>query len=203
MRAARRFFASTPLPGGNKHLFFAGPHVGYNFQDGPWVYGAEADLTVARYRQRSSFATLVQGPMRFTPGEVTQKLPFLGTVRARLGYDWGGVLPYLTIGYAFGRPDTKLSGTLTGPGPVGVFAIDETDRRWRSGWATGAGIEFALKPRWSIKGEYQFVSLGGGAAVTAGPIQVTSPGPAGQRATIRGNIRPQLHTFRVGIAYQF
>jgi outer membrane immunogenic protein len=78
---------------------------------------------------------------------------------------------------------------------TGGFAFGEVDNlgftETQTGYAVGAGIEYKFNPRWSVKGEYQFISLDASDPAGAGPLGLT------------GGDRSEVNTFRVGINYHF
>ena len=119
---------------------FAGGTVGYNWQQGPLVFGLEADAAWA------DINATVGIPGVFG---LTDRIESTGTVRGRIGYAFDTVLLYGTGGYAWGN--NKLSAT------VGGVAGSET--KFLSGWAAGAGVEWMFAPKWSLKGEYLYKSL--------------------------------------------
>jgi outer membrane immunogenic protein len=116
-----------------------GGTVGYNYQIGPAVIGAEADVDWAGIK---GTATTVS-----CPGGCSTSDSWLSTVRARVGYSADRFLPYLTGGGAFGNINA------TAPGLAGGTATN-------AGWTVGAGLEFAIAGHWSAKAEYLFVDLG-------------------------------------------
>jgi outer membrane immunogenic protein len=93
----------------------AGGTIGYNVQTGPTVYGIEADLDWS--------------------GADGQK--YLSTVRGRLGYASGQLLPYLTGGLAF----------------------DNASGIGNPGWTLGGGVEYRLSQVLSVKAEYLYVAF--------------------------------------------
>ena len=107
-----------------------GVRGGYNWQTGAFVLGGEADLNVSGAEDR--FAA-----WKFSN-------PWFGTVRGRLGYAFGNVLVYGTLGLAFG-----------GRGELG----GASEPRTHSGWTAGAGMEVALTNAWSARVEYLYVDL--------------------------------------------
>jgi outer membrane immunogenic protein len=124
-----------------------GGTLGYNFQQGPWVYGLEGDFSWADIKGQSS----VCGPASATPHPCGTKLDALGTFRGRVGYVTGADrswLLYATGGLAVG--DIRAWDTLTP-----AFGND-----WRAGWTVGAGVEKAFAPNWTAKLEYLHVDLG-------------------------------------------
>src|SRR6185437_14703143 len=69
-----------------------GGTAGYNFQSGPLVYGIEGDMSWADMSGKSINCS----------GTCGTHLSDLGTVRGRLGYSFGTIMPYATAGLAFG-----------------------------------------------------------------------------------------------------
>jgi outer membrane immunogenic protein len=116
-----------------------GGTVGYNWQVGSAVFGLEGDIDWANLKGTSA-STLC-------PAGCTTSDGWLGTVRGRLGYAFGGVLPYVTGGLAVG--DIRAAT----PGFAGATSTN-------AGWTAGGGLEFALPGNWSAKAEYLHVDLG-------------------------------------------
>jgi outer membrane immunogenic protein len=120
--------------------FVGGAQAGYNWQVGPAVFGAEADFQ----------GTTISGPFSATAGPVisaTDKGPWFGTIRGRVGYAMDRFMLYATGGGVYG--DITMSGTAAG----GSFSSSTTF--WT--WTAGAGVEAAFWGCWSAKLEYLFV----------------------------------------------
>src|SRR5258708_957324 len=83
---------------------------------------------------------------------VTEKLDVVSTLRGRLGYVTGGWVVYGTGGFA-------PSQTRFIESPASALKPD-TLLRWRTGWAAGAGAEFAIAPDWAASTEYLYNRLG-------------------------------------------
>ena len=111
--------------------FVGGVQAGYNFQNGPWVFGVEGDIQAAG--ADDTFA-----PWKFSN-------PWFGTLRGRAGYAFSNVLFYGTAGLAFG----ELRGQTFGG----------TESHTTAGWTIGAGAEMGLAPNWSAKLEYLYIDL--------------------------------------------
>lgn len=124
-------WGSVTNSGARPSGFEGGIQGGYNWQRGPLVFGAEADL-------QGSFADNTFAPYKFSN-------PWFGTVRGRIGYAFANVLLYGTGGLALGG----LRGER--------FGVSEMQTS--AGWAAGLGAEFAFAPQWSAKVEYLYVSL--------------------------------------------
>ena len=108
-----------------------GGQVGYNWQSGQFVFGAETDI-------QFSGADDTFAPWKFSN-------PWFGTLRARAGVAFNNVLLYGTFGLAYG----SLKGQLLG--------LDET--KTEVGWAGGVGAEYGITPNWSAKVEYLYMDL--------------------------------------------
>lgn len=111
--------------------FVGGVQAGYNFQNGPWVFGVEGDI-------QATGADDTFAPWKFSN-------PWFGTLRGRAGYAFSNVLFYGTAGLAFG----ELRGQTFG----------WTESHTTAGWTIGAGAEVGLTPNWSAKLEYLYIDL--------------------------------------------
>jgi outer membrane immunogenic protein len=108
-----------------------GGQVGYNWQSGQFVFGAETDI-------QFSGADDTFAPWKFSN-------PWFGTLRGRAGVSFNNVLLYATLGLAYG----DLKGVF--------FGLDET--KTETGWAGGLGAEYGFTPNWSAKVEYLYMDL--------------------------------------------
>ena len=111
--------------------FVGGIQAGYNFQNGPWVFGVEGDIQAAG--ADDTFA-----PWKFSN-------PWFGTVRGRAGYAFNNILFYGTAGLALGELRAETFGW--------------TESHSTVGWTAGVGAEFGIAPNWSAKIEYLFLDL--------------------------------------------
>ncbi|WP_157286522.1 outer membrane protein [Bradyrhizobium yuanmingense] len=111
--------------------FVAGVQAGYNFQNGPGVFGVEGDIQAAG--ADDTFA-----PWKFSN-------PWFGTLRGRAGYAFNNVLFYGTAGLAFGELRAQTFGW--------------SESHTTAGWTIGAGAEIGLAPNWSAKLEYLYIDL--------------------------------------------
>ena len=162
-----------------------GVQAGYNWQINQWVLGAEADFQGAN--QKDSVC-IVCSPIAggFL---VDQKMPWYGTVRARLGWAAGPVLSYVTAGWAFARIDNEM--TIFVPTfPTAGASTHET----KSGWTIGTGVEAAIAGNWTAKVEYLYMDLG----TTSVPF--TTSGTGASRTSVESEIRNRI--IRVGLNYR-
>jgi outer membrane immunogenic protein len=117
-----------------------GGYVGYNWQYGAWVFGAEGDFNGVWNDQTFAIA----GAPPFTVDIGTD---WLASIRARAGYSFDRFLVFATGGVAFTQAsaDVDLGGGLTLSG-------DETF----TGWTIGGGAEYAFTDNWIGRVEYRF-----------------------------------------------
>lgn len=134
-----------------------GLQVGYNLQSRNFVYGVQADLSWLGGAKSS-----VTGSQNTSAGYYggyagqttkTSRLSALGTVRARAGIDFGGTLPYITGGVAFGQIKNSYSYN-------GYFGQGSSSTKsWTPGFVIGAGIEHMLTEHVSVVGEVLWVKF--------------------------------------------
>jgi outer membrane immunogenic protein len=115
-----------------------GGTIGYNWQQGPYVFGLEGDLAWSNIRGTTTVNCALGCETRNS---------WLGTVRGRVGYAFDRFLPYFTGGLALGEVEANRP----------VFGGDSETR---AGWTIGGGIEFAVAGPWTAKVEYLYVDLG-------------------------------------------
>jgi outer membrane immunogenic protein len=111
--------------------FVGGVQAGYNWQQGPWVFGLEGDI-------QATGADDTFAPWKFSN-------PWFGTVRGRGGYAFNNILVYGTVGLAFGELRANTFGL--------------TESHTNVGWTAGVGAEVGLTQNWSAKVEYLYVDL--------------------------------------------
>jgi outer membrane immunogenic protein len=124
-------WGSVANAGTDPNGFAGGLQLGYNWQNGQFVYGAETD------------AQLTGADSNW--GALKYSIPWFGTLRGRAGYTVNNMLFYGTGGLAYGG------------GRIETIGATETHAHF--GWTAGAGMEVGLAPNWSAKVEYLFVNL--------------------------------------------
>jgi outer membrane immunogenic protein len=157
--------AGSPDPSGG----FGGGQIGYNWQgvlNPNVVLGIEADFQGAGISDSGTHTEAGH------TSAVRSDLNWFGTARGRLGYAFGGALLYGTGGFAYGEVKNRFFPTET-----------------QTGWTAGGGMEYKLAPAWSLKGEYQFLSLDANDNAGAGRLGDAELG------------RTDVHTFRLGVNY--
>jgi len=155
--------------------FIGGGQAGYNWQWGQFVLGIEGDIA---WRHRTDSANLI--PLPALPSDqvnVTTSQNWLGTVRPRAGVAFGNVLLYGTGGLAFGEVAHSYQEIRVTTGQARTFADTAATK---TGWAAGAGVQWAFAPHWSIGAEYLHVDLGS-TTLAQGPSTVAGfPFPGSQ-----------------------
>jgi opacity protein-like surface antigen len=163
--------AGFGLPSFNTSLagVVGGGEAGYNWQTGPWVLGLEASFEGSGL-SGSRTAPCLPPLCGALAASFSQKLPWFGTLRTRVGYAFGNWLLYATGGGALGQVDTNAIAA------IGPFIAANDRSQTRTGWTVGGGVEVEIARGWSAKIEYLYVDLGSRAMtyLSSPPIANTS-----------------------------
>lgn len=153
-----------------------GYQLGYNRQFADrLVLGIEADAT---------FTSPLDAPaLRRVPSAFNTTIDYIGTVRGRIGYAFGQLMPYATGGFTWGHTHVNINNA-SGDAqfPVGQY---------HAGWTAGLGLEFAVSGNWTTKLEYDYVDL------ARQTYDLSGFGLA------KVNVDPRIHLFKIGLNYQF
>jgi outer membrane immunogenic protein len=121
---------------GDDATFTGGGQIGYNYQIGSFVIGAEADIQGINNDDNN--AVFIPGPGFaggvFVPGEFENSADWWGSVRLRAGVAFDRFLVYATGGLAYTEDNT--------------------------GWTVGGGVEWALPTNFNLFGGNSAVTLG-------------------------------------------
>ena len=170
--------------------FLGGGQVGFNYQAGPVVLGAEAQFSWAdlEHSPRSDSANLIfKG--RYNSDWIT-------TVAARFGFTVQNALIYGKAGAAWVGTES-FSETFTGGN---VLISTNTGTAKRDGWMGGFGVEYGFTPNWSAKLEYNYIDLG------KDQLSLTSVNSAafgGASSSALRHVDSEIHLLKVGINYRF
>ena len=129
---------------------FGGGHLGYNWQSGPWVFGAETDI---------NGGSIDDGFVTSSGVIFSSKVDWFGSARVRIGYAQDRWMAYATGGYAFGHFEHVNDARGAFGGNTGILrpaAHDEV----RHGWTVGGGLEYAVWDNWTVRAEYRFTDYG-------------------------------------------
>ncbi len=135
-----------------------GGEIGYNYQIGKWVFGAEGDAgwTHIRGAQPCPGGFFYNCEMSYN---------WLSTATARIGYAyWDRLLAYVKGGAVIGQ-DQAQSACNTNSQPtistvVLVGCPSQDDSKTDVGWTVGGGYEFGLTQNVSVKSEIMYFDLG-------------------------------------------
>lgn len=167
--------------GSNAGGCFGGGQIGYNYQfANNVVLGIEADASWGSLNGRGAAP---EGDEELIPFD--QKLTSFGTVRARLGYAFGQLLPYITGGWAWGRSELTVNAFDDG--------LITSDSRTHSGWTVGGGLEYLVNRNWSVKAEYLYLDLGTETYGNVAFFDAAFPG---------ADLSLKIHTFKLGLNYK-
>ena len=186
----------------NASGFTGGLQAGYNWQVSSVVVGLESDFGAFKLQgSRQGSGTLVQTwgiPFTVTTWANTDWLfTFRGRVGATVRPD---LLVYVTGGLAVTRLYTNTSyadnNTISfPPGVTGNWGGDAL----KTGYAIGAGGEYALSKDWTIKAEYLYLNFGG-SVLHSGTIRDSS-GSYAQGLSTKVDLTAQIA--RIGVNRRF
>lgn len=159
--------------------FIGGGQIGYNWQARYGAYnfvaGIEADIqgvaSSGGNGSRWAAANAIDSPTAsyslLSNQRGNSSLPWIGTVRGRLGYlVTPTLLVYGTGGLAYGEVNSTVQGTMlwTGVGDYQGYNYLQSGTGSYSntqvGWTAGGGVEWMFMQNWSAKAEYLYYDLG-------------------------------------------
>lgn len=163
--------------------WLVGGTIGANMQSGAFVFGVEADIA---WSNISGDGEAIDGPGP-DASYPSATVDYLGTLRARAGIAADSALFYVTGGLAAGGGDISITN-------VDTLGDDRSESFTATGWAAGAGLEFALADNVSLKAEYLYTSL------STGDVDFGS-GPDFDSLIVNGDLTS--NTVKIGLNYGF
>jgi outer membrane immunogenic protein len=91
-----------------------------------------------------------------------------GVIGPRIGWAAGPALFYAKGGVLFARVHSSVIDSC-GIAPCGPGLLTATGSNTDTGWAAGAGIEYLILPKWTVKAEYLFLGLNHSTFAVCGP----------------------------------
>ncbi|MBY3252666.1 porin family protein [Rhizobium laguerreae] len=177
----------------DRNGILGGGQIGYNWQAGSLVYGLEADISFTEIDDDRNIVT-PQINTGLAQGNVFRsEFDYLGTVRGRLGFALDRTLFYGTAGLAYGR--STMSVDMFAPNGVRQFTGEKTETN--VGYAVGAGVEYAVTSKISLKSEYLYYDLG------EEELNVQAIPGTGVAGGYDSKFNNDGHLFRVGLNYKF
>jgi opacity protein-like surface antigen len=161
-----------------------GAYAGFNWQDGAWVYGIEADFSFTDSKGGTGCGPLsiqqlagIVSPLYEMTCNTRQS--WIATVTPRIGFAWDRALFYAKGGLALTREKFSadcnfgptngvalfnfgIVGQACGPvNPTSFLSASNgfSASGFRAGWTIGYGVQFALNQRWSAKAEADYVAF--------------------------------------------
>lgn len=143
----------------NPEALLTGLKLGYNYQRDKMVYGVEVDSTFANIHGSGLVNTRAILPTANYTSTADQQIKWFSTLRGRIGFTaMDNLLLYGTGGLAVGSLD--YSANVHRSAIVLNHDIPASANVTKIGWTIGAGAEYALPDRWSVKAEYLYYDLG-------------------------------------------
>lgn len=170
-----------------------GAQLGYNFQIGQVVLGAEVDY---------SFSHLTESVRDGNYLEQTHEIDGIGSVRGRLGLALGRFLPYVTGGWAWADASVSQSCPIAAavvPQTSHCAKYDQYDLKGSEtidGWVLGGGFEYAAASNWTVRAEYLHYDFGK-ANYELGKAPLTD------KIIPTKTIEHVADVFRLGVNYKF
>lgn len=140
---------------------------------------------------------------------IIQKMNYLGTMRARLGYLYQPtILIYAVGGFALGNMTLNTNWTAReslGPNVFPTITSQNNINHTLTGWTAGAGVEWLFKPHWSALLEYSYYSFSdlNVPATLSQTNATTSPPVVWARAATNTTLSLSLWNVRLGLNYHF
>lgn len=174
------YYGSSAWPDG----VIGGAHIGYSYQFSSIANGTNVVLGLEGDIEGSSYGKTWYD---WHGNSYTTSIPIQGSTRGRLGLAFDRALLYVTGGAVFGGFDNRFAL------PNGLSA-DESHTR--VGWTIGGGLEYALSPNWSLRGEYRYSDFG---KVSDDIFYATSTGGT----SLYNQNHETEHAIRAGFSYKF
>jgi outer membrane immunogenic protein len=153
-------FEGVPIVGTFPSLksngFIGGGQIGYNWQSGTSVLGAELDFSGLGVKGTKSVDPLAADLFNNFVATFSSRYEWLLTVRGKLG---AVVAPNWLLYLAGGLAVTRVSDTVNLVNDVINF-VNFADSKTLTGGTVGGGVEYAFAPNWSAKVEYLYARFG-------------------------------------------
>src|SRR6201996_4195939 len=154
-----------------------GGQVGYRWQQGPIVFGVEAQGNWADFSGDNVSNV-------FAIDRNRTKIDAFGLFTGQIGYAWNNALLYVKGGAAVTDNKYSILSTVTGA----QFA-SATETRW--GGTVGVGFEYGFAPNWSFGVEYDHLFMGSSSNTLTGAFAQTD------------NIKQDADLFTARVNYKF
>lgn len=133
-----------------------GVQAGYNFVSGNLIYGVQADIHLLS----KAHDVVGYSDSGDTMVSVQSSLDSLGTLRGRVGVSADKMLLFATAGLAAGQASLNTDFQYSSEVGKAAAGLSGSNAATLIGFAAGAGGEFALSEKISLKGEALYYDLG-------------------------------------------
>lgn len=181
--------------------FLAGVQVGYNWDVGGLIFGIQGSASVGLGGEEvEEFSTGSLTDPSFEDatggshyqGVIVPSIDWLSTFTAKVGFDAGGVMPYVTGGLAA----ASLTDTVYYDSDVAGFTeFSASHTEW--GFVAGVGAEVAVAEGVSLFAEYNYVGVGG----DGGDDIVVNDGTHGA-ITVSPDYPVAIHVAKAGLNFK-
>lgn len=171
--------------------FYGGGIAGYNYEWSLLVFGVEGELAVIDLEDSEQDPTLEGMQRRRNDSLASSQSNFYGAVTGRVGLSIDRFLAYGKGGFAV----ADLEASFEDGNPAGAVLDTDSDEEWLVGFTVGGGIEMAVNPQFSLRGEYTFTEFDGG-------VTTTGTDPAGQEFEFEHDMN-DLHMGKFVASYRF
>ena len=156
-----------------------GIQAGFNYQIGRVVLGVEGDYSF------SAVNKTVDDPFGFGGGRISIKNDYFATLALRIGFSFNQFMVYGKGGAAWTRDKWDVTDGIGGTA-TGTFN--------RTGWLVGLGVEYSLRNKWSLKGEYNYLNF---------PTITETLTTTGGLAAAPTDVSLKTHLMKFGVNYRF
>ncbi len=180
--------------------FTGGAQIGYNHQVNEFVFGFETDFGYFGTDESESVTVVYPdySPYTYTLKQ-SASTDWLFTARPRVGWTTDNFLIYATGGLAI----TNVKYTENFSDNYDVYDVTHAHSKSQimPGWTVGAGAEYALMGKWSLKGEYLYADFG--SFSTKSNNMVDASARAYSSTVFRNSLDLTSHILRTGFNYRF
>lgn len=172
--------------------FIGGGQVGFDYQTGWLVFGAQADADLANLKGTVSGQNCFPEVGVFGIFQTcTTNIRSMGTVTGRIGAASDRTLVYVLGGFAWEHEKLDNGCNSTCGAPVLVRSVTTRD-----GWTIGGGLEYALAGNWTAFVQYNYMFFG------TRDLQLTTA-LADSTPPETEDVRDHIHVIKAGFNYRF
>ena len=181
--------------------FQGGLYGGYNYQINDVVTGIEADINFGSVKREASIPFGITGNGHTMTGNFngSQSYEYGGSLRARIGYSFDRILPYITGGLAVASNKFNLNGNAANDGTQ-IFSAGYSKSKTQYGYVVGGGIEYALTSNLVGRIEYLYTNFGKTHYTNFGKTEL---GLASDDIVGSFKASTKLQQVRAGLSYKF